>query len=203
MNLFGIKARWNYFEAGHGKGPCDDIGGTCKRMAAQAIKQGKTTIQDGRDFYKWARQNEKSIEYHFYTHKDYDEATLYLSKMTTKPLKGTMKLHAVKTTGDGKISIRDTSCYCLGCLHWSTPCQGWTERSLVEPVKTINDVESDHEIIQPSSTDDAPESDNVVPNNLEIVPPFIPTVGEFVAATYDNHWYVGRVLEVDATDSDA
>ena len=23
----GVKARWNYFEAGHGKGPCDGLGG--------------------------------------------------------------------------------------------------------------------------------------------------------------------------------
>lgn len=27
--LFGVIARWNYFECGHGKGPCDGIGGTC------------------------------------------------------------------------------------------------------------------------------------------------------------------------------
>ena len=25
---YGIKAQWNYFEAGHGKGPCDGLGGT-------------------------------------------------------------------------------------------------------------------------------------------------------------------------------
>jgi hypothetical protein len=31
--IYGITARWNYFEAGHGKGPCDGLGGTCKRMA--------------------------------------------------------------------------------------------------------------------------------------------------------------------------
>ncbi|WAR07281.1 LOW QUALITY PROTEIN: hypothetical protein MAR_017239 [Mya arenaria] len=32
-------ARWNYFEVGHGKGPCDGLGGTVKRMADDAIKQ--------------------------------------------------------------------------------------------------------------------------------------------------------------------
>ena len=30
---------WHYFEKGHGKGPCDGIGGAVKRGAAQAAKQ--------------------------------------------------------------------------------------------------------------------------------------------------------------------
>lgn len=32
----GIKATWLYFEAGHGKGPCDGVGGTAKRLADMA-----------------------------------------------------------------------------------------------------------------------------------------------------------------------
>ena len=32
-SLFGVSASWNYFEAGHGKGPCDGVGGSVKRMA--------------------------------------------------------------------------------------------------------------------------------------------------------------------------
>ena len=35
---FGIPASWHYFEAGHGKGPCDGVGGTTKRMADEAVK---------------------------------------------------------------------------------------------------------------------------------------------------------------------
>ena len=31
MNLFSVVASWNYFEAGHGKGPCDGVGGTVKK----------------------------------------------------------------------------------------------------------------------------------------------------------------------------
>lgn len=32
-SLFSVSASWNYFEAGHGKGPCDGVGGSVKRMA--------------------------------------------------------------------------------------------------------------------------------------------------------------------------
>ena len=42
--LEGGAAAWNYFEAGHGKGPCDGIGGTAKRLADDTIKQEKVII---------------------------------------------------------------------------------------------------------------------------------------------------------------
>ena len=52
--LYGVPARWNYFEAGHGKGPGDGLGGTVKRMADEAIKRGAAVIQDAQEFYDWA-----------------------------------------------------------------------------------------------------------------------------------------------------
>jgi len=47
----GIAACWNYFESVHGKGPCDGIGGTAKRMAEMSVKQIKINIQDTNDFF--------------------------------------------------------------------------------------------------------------------------------------------------------
>ena len=52
--LFGISAAWNYFEAGHGKGPCDGVGGTTKRTTDDAVKQRKFIILDVYVFYSWA-----------------------------------------------------------------------------------------------------------------------------------------------------
>ena len=37
--LFGCQASWSYMESGHGKGPCDPIGGTAKRKADQAVNK--------------------------------------------------------------------------------------------------------------------------------------------------------------------
>ena len=51
---FGLEATWNYSEVGHGKGPCDPIGGTAKRQADMAVRHGKVIIQDAADFYSWA-----------------------------------------------------------------------------------------------------------------------------------------------------
>ena len=36
--LYGVKAKWNIWEAGRGKGTCDGLGGTCKRMTDEAVK---------------------------------------------------------------------------------------------------------------------------------------------------------------------
>ena len=50
-DLLDVNASWNYFEAGHGKGPCDGVGGSVKRTADEAVRQQKVTIQDASDFY--------------------------------------------------------------------------------------------------------------------------------------------------------
>ena len=58
---FNCKASWNYMEAGHGEGPYDPIGGTAKRKADQAVKNGRFVIQDAADFYEWSKQESSSI----------------------------------------------------------------------------------------------------------------------------------------------
>ncbi|KAJ8048415.1 hypothetical protein HOLleu_00724 [Holothuria leucospilota] len=68
----GIFASWNFFEAGHGKGPCDGIGGTVKRLADEAVKREAAVIQDANDFYAWASQEREAsdIEYVFVSKDD-------------------------------------------------------------------------------------------------------------------------------------
>ena len=72
--LFQTSATWSFFEAGHGKGPCDGLGGASKRMAGDAVKHGKTTIQDATDYFKWtANQSETStVRYIFVAKEKYD-----------------------------------------------------------------------------------------------------------------------------------
>ena len=41
-----------YLEVGHGKGPCDGIGGASKRMADGSV-QSKSIIPNGKDFFNW------------------------------------------------------------------------------------------------------------------------------------------------------
>jgi hypothetical protein len=41
FDTFGCHVRWNYFDSGHGKGPCDGLGGTSKRIADEASRSGR------------------------------------------------------------------------------------------------------------------------------------------------------------------
>ena len=49
--LFNVTASWNYFEAGHGKGPWDGVGGSVKRMADEAVRQQRANIQDASNLF--------------------------------------------------------------------------------------------------------------------------------------------------------
>ena len=209
-----IKASWNYFECGHGKGPCDGIGGTSKRTATQAIKQGKATIQDGHDFFTWASANEKSIQYMFYSQDDYDAASTSLASLKHKAVPGTMKLHAVRSAGCGVIHVRETSCYCAHCLHWDHPCDGWIAHQLQilpkpsSSMATSTSADLDSAEVQPSTSTatepsekehghtegESTSSTNAVQNTP------CPSVGEMLAVRYDNDWFVGEVQEVDEDD---
>lgn len=88
MSLFGVAARWNYFKCGHRKGPCDGIGGISKRQAREASKQGKVIIQDAQDYYRWAIDSSKSIEYVLYSADEYETASEELKEINPKVIPG-------------------------------------------------------------------------------------------------------------------
>jgi hypothetical protein len=76
-----------------------------------SAQQGKVSIQDARDVFNWATKNEKAISYMFYSDEEYNSAANYLANTISKAVPGTMSLHAVPTDGDGKMYVRQTSCY--------------------------------------------------------------------------------------------
>jgi hypothetical protein len=70
---FGVQARWNYLESGHGKGPCDGLGASVKRSADNAIKHGKASIQNTSDFFCYAQktmeEGSSKVKYIYYTER--------------------------------------------------------------------------------------------------------------------------------------
>lgn len=167
QKLFGLSAHWDFFEAGHGKGPCDGLAGTSKHQAAEAVKQGKCNIQDAADFFAWATKYQKSITYIFYTKEDYKSAAAYLATIKLKFIQGTMKIHGVRSINDdpGFVFCCDTSCNCKSCLAGDM-CDGWRRADVSETHKS-----------QP-----------------------VYKQGSHVAAVYEEHWYIGKILEADDTD---
>lgn len=84
------------FEAGHGKGPCDGLGGTTKRMADEAVRSGKCVIQDPKGFFTWARSsNMKSVKFFFVSSEECQDILNKVKHLKLNSETGTMKLHAV------------------------------------------------------------------------------------------------------------
>ena len=70
---FGIDAEWHFFATSHGKGPCDGLGGTVKRLAARASLQRpyEHQIMTLRQLYEWASDDISTVVFNYYTTDDY------------------------------------------------------------------------------------------------------------------------------------
>jgi hypothetical protein len=92
---YGVPATWLYSESGHGKGACDGIGGTIKRMANSAVKTRKAVIQNAKDFHAWASHTESEITPLFVSHEYCAEVGNSLKGLTMKSIKGTLLTHVL------------------------------------------------------------------------------------------------------------
>ena len=192
--LYGVGARWNYFEVGHGKGPCDGLGGTTKRMADEAVRCQKNVIQDAHDFFKWATSsNMKAVTFIFVSTEECKSMDNILKVRDVKPVKGTFKLHVVSGIGKSEVFVRETSCYCNVCLEGGI-CDGWRKEGLgkVAGVNPGND---------PGVTEDPSviEDRGVIENNDVQIRV---EKDQYVIATYLQRCYVGKVLNVDPDDGE-
>jgi hypothetical protein len=122
LSTFGIPAEHHYFGAGHGKSAADGFVGRLKMWLDRQIRSMKRTVQDAIDLWVMA-ENEASSKvritkagtdcvHHQKTHVYIGEIDrTYRGEAVT--LKGTRKLHSIKTTGvPGVLLCRDTSCFC-------------------------------------------------------------------------------------------
>ena len=102
----GVQAQWDYFEAGHGKGPCDGIGGTVKHLADEAVKRRDVhvhvVIQDAHNFFAWACKErhgkvDNKIEYFFVAKEDCVAGTQTIADKWSniKTFQGTLNVHSV------------------------------------------------------------------------------------------------------------
>ena len=132
--IYECGATWNYFEAGHGKGPCDGLGGTVKRMADEAVMSGKATIQDAEDFLKWTQTENcsmKTMHFMFVQSSISQQKSAPLSMYEMKPVKGTMQLHAVIGKGNNTINFSNVNCHCEECIS-DQECKSnqWAQETL-------------------------------------------------------------------------
>ena len=99
---YGMPADWHFFATSHGKGPCDGIGGTLKRLATRASLQRPLNdqIQTPRQLYDWAKDNLCGITSIFCSKEEIHKHELKLKPRLDKSITvtGTQKLHAFYST---------------------------------------------------------------------------------------------------------
>ena len=63
-DFLAVTAEWHFFATSHGKGPCDGVGGSVKRLAAKVSLQRPydNQIQTPMDLFLWADDNLPSIK---------------------------------------------------------------------------------------------------------------------------------------------
>ncbi|WAR12325.1 hypothetical protein MAR_026505 [Mya arenaria] len=199
---FGIKGSWHYFESGHRKSPCDGVGGTTKRNADNAIKQGKVIIQDAEDFYKWAIQTEGQIKYKKILPEEFDQSkeAVDTRNIELKPVKGTMKLHSVIGVSPMHILSRETVCVCDECFQEggfseNSPCE-WERHSLLKPKKNANandgESQKNGEIVSDTTNESTIQKEN---------PEIDINVEDYVVIAYDMKYYA-KVTDIDKEDGE-
>lgn len=95
---FGFKAEWHFFATSHGKGPCDAIGGTVKRLASKASLQRPffNQITNAKQLYDWANSCHSAINYIFCSTEEYEVHFKQFTARTKKikTISGTQSFHA-------------------------------------------------------------------------------------------------------------
>ena len=75
MRDFGVKAEWHFSATSHGKGACDGVGGTVKRLAAHASLQRPydQQIMTALQLFEWASDNIKGTVFEYCSSTEYEE----------------------------------------------------------------------------------------------------------------------------------
>ena len=95
---FGFVAEWNFFTTSHGKGPCDDVGGTVKHLAARASLQRpyEDQIQTSLQLFELAYSSLKDINFELVSQDEYETEERLLSARSKKSKTelGTCQFHS-------------------------------------------------------------------------------------------------------------
>jgi hypothetical protein len=110
-NDFGISAEWHFFATSHGKGPCDGIGGTLKRLARRASLQnriGGVVIQTPESLYDWCSRNVHNIKSFFVSQIDVQRNEDMLEERFKfgKRIPGTQSFHSFIPIDGNRVEAR-------------------------------------------------------------------------------------------------
>jgi hypothetical protein len=110
---FGMPAEWHFFATSHGKGPCDGVGGTVKRLAARASLQRpyENQILTPRQLFEFGCASIPAVNFHFTSIEDHERESTFLQKRfeSTRTIAGTHRLHSFRPISADKLEVREFS----------------------------------------------------------------------------------------------
>lgn len=182
-----VTCTWDYLESGHGKGPCDGVGGAIKRYAENAVKKGHL-ISNAVEFYNWALESNEKMKFVYVSKQEVDQAERSLRN--AELVKGVSKCHTMRPFA-GHIYLRDMSCY-SECCQESLNCPGW-EKTQVK-VAQIEDAVQENASEEPEAEVEVAEQNLAQQPEKELKRY---EVGSIVDATYKGKEYRGQILQFD------
>ncbi|KAI8432593.1 hypothetical protein MSG28_013580 [Choristoneura fumiferana] len=115
VSQFGFeKATWSFFEASHGKGAADGIGGATKRSLDSFVTHGRD-IPDAETAYKELVNSNSKIKYFFISDEEIEMSvkTLDSTAKDLVPVPNTIAIHQViSIPNTDTIKYRKLSCFC-------------------------------------------------------------------------------------------
>ena len=108
-----MKAEWHFSVTSHGKGACDGLGGTVKRLAAQASLQRPYDQQmmTPMQLYEWARDNLQGIVFEYCNCVEYSEVKDQLETRfeNSRTIPGTRGFHFFIPVSIDTVEVRPFS----------------------------------------------------------------------------------------------
>lgn len=110
-----IDVEWHFFATSHGKGPCDAIGGTLKRLATKASLQRpfENQITTALDLYQWAISNNSNMHFIYCSSTEYEnhnrEFQDKMKKLKLKTVPGTRSYHSFIPIDNNIIETKEFS----------------------------------------------------------------------------------------------
>ena len=110
---FGVKAEWHFSATSHGKGACDGLGGTVKRLAARASLQRPYNDQQmtPRQLFDWACTSIPAAYFEYCSSEDYarEQSSLERRFQLSRTIPGTRKLHSFVPISNSTLEVRSYS----------------------------------------------------------------------------------------------
>ena len=178
---------WMYSAAGHGKNVADGIGAVIKHTADRLVSHGED-IPDAITLFQKLLPKLNKVKLFYTPAREVENHTECNSGMKLKRIPGTMKVHQVHVVSRGQVSTRHLSCFC----NYPSHCECFNPAKhcfMSDPCRV--QAQSQPQSVQAQAQ---PQSIQVQVQAQSI------QVNQFCIVMYDDHPYVGQVVDTASQD---